>query len=136
MDKFKTLASTPSSIFFEPVVEPEILDIIRKLDNSKSSGFDNITAIDIKQCAAVIVTEIINLTINSSIYPDHLKVARGKAVYKYESKDDPSIKEVETYKYLGLTIDNSLNWKYHISHVSRKLASCSGVLCKLERFLA
>jgi hypothetical protein len=36
---------------------------------------------------------------------------------------DNTIEEVETTKFLGLQIDNNLNWKTHIEYVIPKLSS-------------
>lgn len=35
-------------------------------------------------------------------------------------------------KYLGLLIDSHLSWKYHISHISRKIKKCIGLLSKIR----
>jgi hypothetical protein len=37
--------------------------------------------------------------------------------------DNKRIKEVLTTKFLGLQIDNNLNWKKHIEYVNPKLSS-------------
>jgi hypothetical protein len=36
---------------------------------------------------------------------------------------DKTIKEVETTKFLGLQVDNNLNWKIHIQYIIPKLSS-------------
>jgi hypothetical protein len=36
---------------------------------------------------------------------------------------DKTIKEAETTKFLGLQIDNNLNWKTHIQYIIPKLSS-------------
>ena len=38
-------------------------------------------------------------------------------------------------KYLGVTIDSTLTWKYHISHVCAKLSRNIGVISKLRHHL-
>lgn len=88
-----TLQRSVSSIFFEPAYEDEILNLLTSLDVTKSTGYDEITAIALRRCADVIasvVTCIVNLTMFTGVYPDALKVARVLPVYKAESKTDPS----------------------------------------------
>ena len=38
-------------------------------------------------------------------------------------------------KFLGVLLDEHLNWKYHITELSRKLARVSGVFFKIKYFL-
>ena len=46
-----------------------------------------------------------------------------------------SIEELESTKYLGVILDQNLNWKKHISHVSTKLSKYVGLLYKLRHFV-
>ena len=48
--------------------------------------------------------------------------------------NDKTIKQVTYIKYLGVLMDCHLNWKDHVSHVSKKLSRGIGVLCKLRHF--
>ena len=45
------------------------------------------------------------------------------------------IERTEIYKYLGVTIDDKLNWKVHIQQLCSKLASVCGVLSKVRHYL-
>jgi hypothetical protein len=38
-------------------------------------------------------------------------------------------------KFLGLILDNSLSWKYHIQHLSKKLSKSIGILSRARKFL-
>ena len=38
-------------------------------------------------------------------------------------------------KFLGITIDENLNWKEHISEVSKKVSKSNGVINRLKEFL-
>ena len=51
------------------------------------------------------------------------------ATYNMDSK---IIKQVSSAKYLGITINENLNWSFHISNISRKASSA---LCFLHRNL-
>ena len=48
----------------------------------------------------------------------HLKLAIGQSMLKQTSQ----------CKYLGLIIDNKLNWAAHIAHVKSKISKCVGIL--------
>lgn len=48
LNKYRTLRSNLSSIFFEPAREDEILRILTNLDPDKSPGFDGIPALSLK----------------------------------------------------------------------------------------
>lgn len=45
------------------------------------------------------------------------------------------IEQVDTIKYLSITLDNKLNWKPHIHDLSTKLASMTGMLTKIGKFM-
>ena len=46
------------------------------------------------------------------------------------------LKVVTSYKYLGITLDNQLNFINHIKNLERKIASGVEVLWKLKKFLS
>ena len=48
--------------------------------------------------------------------------------------DNQIIKETPTTKFLGVYIDNKLNWKTHISYVGGKIARGIGVLIKARKY--
>ena len=41
----------------------------------------------------------------------------------------------KSVKYLGIIIDEDLNWKHHISDIAIKLNKTNGVLSKLKHFI-
>ena len=53
----------------------------------------------------------------------------------YVTIDDKVIKQVTEAKFLGVTIDDQLNWQPHIDQLNRKLKSCCGRLYRLASFL-
>ena len=46
--------------------------------------------------------------------------------------DDFPLERVESTKFLGVTIDKNLNWDEHRARLSKKLASCSGILNRIK----
>ena len=49
--------------------------------------------------------------------------------------DNNEIEEVEHTKFLGVFIDNKLNWKKHISYISGKISRGLGVILKAKKIL-
>ena len=46
-----------------------------------------------------------------------------------------NIKQVETFKYLGVLLDNKLSWQEHIQSLQTKLAKFNGVIYKIRNFV-
>ena len=49
--------------------------------------------------------------------------------------DDKIIKESPHIKYLGVNLDNKLNWIEHFRYVKNKVAKVIGIICKARMFL-
>ena len=67
-----------NSIFLAPTTSAEIRTLISKLPNKKSSGFDNIDNIilkEIKDCISTKLAEIFNLSMLEGIFPEKMKLA-------------------------------------------------------------
>ena len=47
------------------------------------------------------------------------------------SLDGTALQSCDTYKYLGVYIDNKLDWKAHIDHVVKKISKSCGALAKI-----
>ena len=89
-----------NSLFFDYVSEQEISTIIDSLNNKKSTGFDEISSWLLKRCKISLLyplTNIINYSIKSGQFPDSLKTALVKPLYK---KDDH--KSVNNYRPISL----------------------------------
>ena len=54
------------------------------------------------------------------IKTDNLKLTIGQG----------TLKQTSQCKYLGLIIDNKLNWAAHVAHVKSKISKCVGILMK------
>ena len=46
-----------------------------------------------------------------------------------------SIEKCCKVKYLGLILDETLNWKTHVQHVQKKLLCAVGIIAKLRHYL-
>ena len=57
---------------------------------------------------------------------DNLKLTIGQG----------TLKQTSQCKYLGLIIDNKLNWAAHIAHVKSKISKCVGILIKARPCLS
>ena len=49
--------------------------------------------------------------------------------------EETEIEQVETFNFLGLTIDQHLTWKPHTSKISSKISRAMGIINKLKHFL-
>ena len=77
---------------FTEVDSNQIYDILNKTNISKSPGIDKLSGIFIRDGAEVLATplsQIINLSIVSSTFPDLGKIGKLKAIFKKGSKIDP-----------------------------------------------
>ena len=61
---------------------------------------------------------------------------RGKIINDLPIKlKNEYIERVYFTKNLGVLIDASLSWKYHIDYTTKKIAKCIGILCKARKVL-
>jgi hypothetical protein len=80
-----TIKYNSNSMFLTPTTEEEVADIIKGLGNKKSTGIDDIPEYIIKKCYPKITTAltyIINLSLSTGHFPDQLKIAKVKPLYK------------------------------------------------------
>ena len=87
--------------------------------------------------------------INKWMSQNHLKLNISKTkfmIFASRLKTSPPIKitlkigtqeieQVSHYKYLGLIIDDKLNWKKHITFLATKLSRSLGMLFKIRHFI-
>ena len=83
----------PNSLFFDPVHEAEILDIVNNLDNKKSCGHDGINNIVLKYVISEIaqpLAHVFNLSVSSGIVPDDMKLAKVIPIFKKGDENETS----------------------------------------------
>ena len=50
--------------------------------------------------------------------------------------DNIAVQQVEVTKFLGVLLDQHLSWKYHITHVAKKVSKAIGIISKARFFLS
>jgi hypothetical protein len=84
--EIKNHVDVENNFEFQHITSDKIEKIIDKINIKKASGFDNIPAKDIKQCKPIVsnqLTSLINLSIDTGVFPDSLKKAQ---VHHYTRK--------------------------------------------------
>ena len=117
-----------------PVNETYIENIINKLKNISSCGYDNFSNKHIKYARNVLtkpLTLLINQCLQTGIYPSQLKMSRIKPLFKSGDKD---IDKVNTFSFLGILVDSDLCWKSHINMIRLKISRLIGILHRVKRF--
>ena len=80
------------SFSLESVPHASVLKLLQQINPSKSAGIDNLTGKFLKGGAPVLaspITDLVNLSISLSSFPDDCKIAKLKPVYKKEAKTKP-----------------------------------------------
>ena len=89
---YENLNLVGKSFSFEPVAYTSVLKLLQQLNPHKSAGIDNLTGKFLKEGAPVLaspITNLINLSISLSSFPDDCKIAKLKPLYKKEAKTKP-----------------------------------------------
>ena len=80
------------SFSFRPTKHADILKLLEDVKISKSAGIDNLAGKFLKEGASVLaspITDLCNLSISLSSFPDDCKIAKLKPLYKKEAKTKP-----------------------------------------------
>ncbi len=78
-----------NSIFLEPILESEILNIVSNFRNKYSTGYDNVSMNLVKSAISPITTplkHICNTSVQTGIFPDQMKLAKVIPLYKAGDK--------------------------------------------------
>ena len=134
--------SISSSIYLRDCDCQEIKEIISELKNGKSS---DIPIHVIKKSCTVIAPYLVkyfNKCMQDGYFPCELKTGRISPIYK---KEDEQLLEnyrpvstlpvVSQTKFLGVTIDDKLNWRPHIHSLNNKLRSICGRIYRIKQCL-
>ena len=77
---------------FSHVHESQITNILEKFDTNKATGFDGLSGTFLKDGAKILskpITDLINLSISLSAFPDSCNVAKLKPLFQKGSKLEP-----------------------------------------------
>jgi len=93
-NKFKSkfqIQRCSEMMFVAPVTIAELERVIASLNKNASAGYDKILMLMIKQCMGYIIkplVHIFNVSFQSGIFPDQMKRARIKPLFKKEDKQN------------------------------------------------
>ena len=91
---------------------------------------------ELKQVSLWLNANKLSLNVNKTQFMI-FKTKKRKLSYKANViiNEQPAINQVDYTKFLGLYIDEELTWKYHINHVTMKVAKMTGIIAKARHFL-
>ena len=98
--------------------------------NSNLAKLDSIVNYNLRMVSDWLMANKVSLNIDKTnfiIFHPPQKVKGHIIKLKISNRE---IVQEKFIKYLGLLIDSHLSWKYHISHISRKIKRCIGILSK------
>ena len=88
LDRIRT---SERSIFLHPITEVEIIRYIDKLEPKRSSGYDNINNIILKELQHIIsepLSTIFNNSLLQGIFPNKMKIAKVVPLHKSNSRNE------------------------------------------------
>jgi hypothetical protein len=85
------IKQNPNVLFLAPVTAEEVLQVTSKLKTKITAGFDEIRDLIVKQCIQTIkkpLTFIFNLSLSSGIFPNQMKIAKVRTIFKKGQKQN------------------------------------------------
>lgn len=85
------IESSTASMFMSPCTAQDICKIIKTMKNKKSVGADDISTKVVKHVAefvAIHLSHLINMSIETGVFPDNLKIANVKPLFKKEDREN------------------------------------------------
>ena len=89
---YKNINLDGKSFSFWPTAQASVLKLLEEVNPSKSAGIDNLAGKFLKEGAPALsspITDLCNLSISLSSFPDDCKIAKLKPLYKKEAKTKP-----------------------------------------------
>ena len=89
---YKPLNIEGKNFTLKPTTYDIVLKLLEKINPNKSVGIDNLGGRFLRDGAKVLaksITEIFNLSVEKSVFPDKCKIAKLKPLYKKGSKLEP-----------------------------------------------
>ena len=91
MNNYYKNCNVKERLLFAKIESDRVLKIIKNFDESKAPDIDNLSGIFLKDGASLIttpITQLCNVSISSSGFPDTCKIAKPKQLFKKGSKAD------------------------------------------------
>jgi hypothetical protein len=88
------------TMFVAPVAETEVEQVIKGLKNNSSPGFDEIPTSLVKQCLCYFIKPLVhiyNVSLQTSIFPDVMKKAKIKPLFKKGDRQD-----IKNYRLISI----------------------------------
>ena len=92
------IKTCPKSMFASPVIEIEVENVIKMLKGKSSAGFDEIPEFLVKCCIKFIkvpLTHVFNLSLKFGIFPEFMKMAKIRPLFKKGDK-----LEIQNYRHI------------------------------------
>ena len=89
---YKNINLDGKSFSFRPTTPASVLKLLQEINLAKSAGIDNMAGKFLKEGASALaspITDLCNLSILLSSFPDDCKIAKLKPLYKKEAKTKP-----------------------------------------------
>jgi hypothetical protein len=64
----------------------------------------------------------------------HKRIPKSSTVFQI-SIDGAVLQEVQCTKFLGVIIDNKLNWSLHLNHIASQIAKSIGIIAHIRKIL-
>ena len=91
--------------------------------------------IEIKKVYQWLISNKLTLNISKSKFMIISNKKYSRNEFTVNINDSP-LEACDHYKYLGVVIDNKLNWKSHVEYISSKISKACGALAKLRHSLS
>ena len=101
--------------------------------NKMEPNTENILNTELKKVSNWLASNKLSLNVSKSNFM-HFTPSKRENMVVTPILDNTPVEEKETTKYLGVFIDNELNWKQHIQYVKTKLSKALGVISKIKYF--
>ena len=127
---YENLKLKKGNFKFSKVSEEKVLEYLQDIDPSKSAGIDNIAGKFIKDGATVLakpITQLCNLSIETSKFPSSCKIAKLKPIFKKGSKTDP-----QNYRPISLLPLISKTMEKVIHHQTQQYLTENNILYKYQ----
>lgn len=112
---FVNMSTSPTITEFIPITETGTEIIVRNLNNTSSSGFNNISVKTVKKCLNNIITpltQLINKSLRDGIFPQALKTSKVIPIFKTGDKNEPSnFRPISLSPYESKIIEKSAKYQ-------------------------